>query len=174
MLSLYIIRHAKALQNQPGVEDVDRPLEPFGRAEASEIGEYMRRLGLAPQAILGSSARRARETLGLLLPHLDGDVAIHVDSALYLASAEQLVARLNRLDVPALRVMMIAHNPGIARFATMLANDGDSEDLERLNSSFPTAALAEISFDLEKWSDVQKGTGRLVRLIVPVGDGVAN
>ena len=174
MLNLYIVRHAKAHQNKPGVEDVDRPLEPVGHAEASQIGEYMRRLGLAPQAILGSSARRARETLGLLLPHLDGDVAIHVDSALYLASAEQLIARLNRLDVPALRVMVIGHSPGVARLASTLAGDGDPEELERLNGSFPTAALAEISFDQEKWADVKKGTGRLVRLIVPVGDGAAN
>ncbi len=174
MLNLYIVRHAKAHQNQPGVEDVDRPLEPVGHAEASQVGEYMRQIGLAPQAILGSSARRARETLGLLLPHLDGDVDIHIDSALYLASAEQLVARLNRLDVPALRVMLIGHSPGVARLASTLVGDGDPEELERLNDGFPTAALAEISFDLEKWADVKKGTGRLVRLIVPVGGGVAN
>ena len=168
MLTLYIVRHAKAFQNRPGVEDLERPLDTVGHAEASEIARYIQRTGLAPEVILGSSARRVRETLSLFLPYLEGDLTIYLESALYLASAEQLVTRLNHLDVRALRVMMIAHNPGIAQLATMLAYDGEREDLERLNSSFPTATLAELNFDLKKWSHVKKGTGHLVRLIVPV------
>jgi len=174
MLNLYIVRHAKAFQNRPGVDDLERPLDTVGHAEAGEIGRYIRQTGLAPEAILCSSARRVRETLSLFLPYLEGDLTIYFESALYLASAEQLVTRLNHLNVPALRVMMIAHNPGIARLATMLAYDGDREDLESLNSSFPTATLAELNFDLKKWSDVKKGTGHLVRLIVPVDSGVPN
>lgn len=174
MLTLYILRHAKAHQNQPGVKDLDSPLQAAGHVEANKIGEYMQRASLSPQVIIGSSARRVHETLDLILPYFDDNITINLESALYLASSKQLTARLNNLERPTLRVLLIGHNPGITDLARMMAGNGDSDELQRLNANFPTAALAELRFDQDEWSAVGRATGRLIRLIIPVNADITN
>ena len=167
MLTLYILRHAKACQNQPGLKDIDRPLQAVGRAEANEIGDYMQRTVSSPQAILGSSARRVRETLDLLLPYFDSDISVHLESALYLASVEKLMEKISTVKSNTCRVLIIGHNPVITNFATLLACDSDQNKLHQLGSGFPTATLAELRFDQDEWSKIEKTKGRLIRLKLP-------
>src|SRR3546814_17412866 len=65
------------------------------------------------------------------------------------------------------KVMMIGHNPGLARLAITLAGDGPPTELARLRQAFPTAAFAEIRFSAGRWADVVPGGGRLARFVVP-------
>ena len=59
---------------------------------------------------------------------------------------------------PGLAVVLVGHNPGF-------------EDLvERLTGShdrMPTAALACIEFQIDRWEDVEDGKGRLAWLVTP-------
>ena len=47
-----------------------------------------------------------------------------------------------------------AHNPGITIAANYLAN----ADIDHM----PTCSVAEIQFDVEFWTDVEGGTGKLI------------
>ena len=38
-----------------------------------------------------------------------------------------------------------------------------------MNEAFPTAALAVIDFDVERWSDLGRAGGRLQRFVTPQG-----
>jgi len=74
-MHLVIVRHAKAA---PGDPDELRPLTGKGRKQARELGEELRRKGVAPDAVVTSPLLRARETaaaLGLGEPEVDERLA---------------------------------------------------------------------------------------------------
>src|SRR5579875_2861703 len=60
MHQLLLLRHANAAAAPPGLPDHARPLTAVGRAAAGAMGRAMRRLGLQPDLVLVSSARRTR------------------------------------------------------------------------------------------------------------------
>jgi phosphohistidine phosphatase len=62
-MRLVIVRHAEAA---PGDPDELRPLTPEGRDQAKALGELFRAVGIAPDLILTSPLRRARETAAAL------------------------------------------------------------------------------------------------------------
>lgn len=67
MRQLILIRHAHAESPAPGQADADRALSPEGQAAAEAVGRWLLEHGLAPDCVLCSPARRARETLEAVL-----------------------------------------------------------------------------------------------------------
>jgi phosphohistidine phosphatase len=74
---------------------------------------------------------------------------------------------LQRAPDDARTVLLIGHNPGLGSFAVSLCGAGSSKALERMSAKFPTAALAVIDFDAERWSQIATGAGRLEAFIPP-------
>jgi phosphohistidine phosphatase len=64
--TLLVLRHAKTEDTRPGSQDSERRLTPDGERHAQEVGDYLRSQGIAIDAVLCSSAARARQTLELL------------------------------------------------------------------------------------------------------------
>ena len=62
MKLLSILRHAKSSWSDSSLPDHDRPLNKRGFRDAPRMGELIREKGLVPNAILSSTALRARET----------------------------------------------------------------------------------------------------------------
>jgi phosphohistidine phosphatase len=63
--------------------------------------------------------------------------------------------------------MIVAHNPGLAELAVVLAGRGDRYELARLNQEFPTTSLALIDFDVERWKEARPQEGELDRFVTP-------
>ena len=63
MRQLLLLRHAKSSWDDPRLSDHARPLNARGRRAAMGMGLAMRELGLAPDIVLVSSARRTLQTL---------------------------------------------------------------------------------------------------------------
>jgi phosphohistidine phosphatase len=164
---IYLLRHGKSSWSDPGRADRDRPLNARGRAAAERIGAWCAEAGVAPELVLCSAAARARETLALLLPHLKTPARIEVEDGLYLAAASELLARLRRVDAGIGSAMLIGHNPGLHELARLLAGGGEAKALAKLETKFPTAALAELSFELKDWRALDAGKARLERLVLP-------
>src|ERR1700744_5253650 len=61
---LVLLRHAKS--DWPDMADHDRPLAKRGRRDAPGVGRWLGGSGYAPAAVVGSTARRARETWELV------------------------------------------------------------------------------------------------------------
>jgi phosphohistidine phosphatase len=79
-----------------------------------------------------------------------------------------LLEALRRAPDSARRVMLVGHNPGMEHLAMALAGPRSKpKALSRLRKKFPTAALAQIDFETENWSDVDRADGRLRRLVRP-------
>lgn len=167
MLRLLLMRHAKSSWDSPEAADHDRPLNARGRAAVPAMGAFMAERGLAPSRILCSAARRARETLALLLPDLAGDIAISITDRLYQSDAPGYLTAVRAFGGTDLTVLVIGHNPAMEDFAQVLAPVGDAAGLAAIKDKYPTGGLAVIGFDLAHWRDVGPGEGRLISFHTP-------
>lgn len=144
MSRLFLLRHAKAGWAEPGMRDFDRPLDATGRADAECIGETMSASKLKPDLIVCSSARRARETLDGVAPHLAGVKTVFTDG-LYSTDAAGYLDVIHAHG-DARSILIIGHNPMMEDVAFALYEDGDQQAKDALLSGFPTSGLAVIRF----------------------------
>ena len=171
MKILHLLRHAKSSWDDPDQDDHDRPLAPRGARAARLMGRHLRARGFRPASILCSTARRAVDTLGIVLSQLDEAAPsvppVLYERGLYLAGDRILLERLRRMDDAAGDVLLVGHNPDIQNLALALAGHGDREVLARIAAKYPTAGFATLTFDAAHWRDVAPGQGTLVEFVVP-------
>ena len=119
MHQLLLLRHAKSSWNDATLPDRDRPLNKRGRRAAATMRQTMQQLGLTPDLVLLSPARRTQETLAGLEPWDETPLVESVE-ALYLATAQQLLSALRGVNETVRSVMLIGHNPGMHELAVLL------------------------------------------------------
>ncbi len=164
--SLYLLRHAKSSWDTPDLADIDRPLAGRGRRDAEAIAEHLHQAGIVPSLVLCSPARRTRQTLKPLKRWLPGS-SIVFDDALYAASADQLLHRVQEIDDGVRSAMLIAHEPGIRELGLLLAGEGDQAARARLDEKFPTGALAALALSADHWRTIAPGEGELRWFVSP-------
>lgn len=155
---LYLLRHAKSSWDEPGLTDIERPLNGRGKKAAPVIGKHMRKVGASPDRILVSPAKRTRQTAKLTLEEAKSTAQPEFDERIYAADYSQLMEVLSEVSAEAAEVLLIGHNPGMEDLHEMLTGS-----YER----FPTAALARIELSIESWSDIAKLTGKLDWIVRP-------
>ncbi len=167
MHQLLLLRHAKASAVEAGGADRDRPLSPDGQRRAAAMGRAMRDLGLAPDLVLVSPARRTMQTLEALEPW-DETPLIEPLDPLYLATQAQMLAAVNAVAETVRSVLVIGHNPGLHDLAAALSGGqpADRDAARRLAENFPTAALAEFAV-AGPWWQLGAGRARLMRFTTP-------
>ena len=169
MRQLLLMRHAKSSWDDPKLSDHARPLNARGRHAAAAMRQAMHELGLAPDIVLVSTARRTLQTLEALEPWDDTPLVEPMD-ALYLATAPQLLQALRGVAETARSVLLVGHNPGLHELAMLLVGAqgmglGGSMT-RRLAEGYPTGALAEFSV-AGSWRTLGEGGGRLLRFLCP-------
>ncbi len=170
---LLLMRHAKSLWDDPKLSDHARPLNARGRASAVAMRRAMREMGLVPDLVLVSSARRTLQTLEALGPWDDTPLIEPMD-ALYLASAHDMLDVLHHVTDTVRSVLVLGHNPGMHELALTLVGahafsrplEADRATLSRLAEGYPTGALAEFSV-AGPWALVGEGSGRLQHFLTP-------
>jgi phosphohistidine phosphatase len=168
MRTLLLLRHAKSSWDDPTLEDFDRPLAPRGIDAVPLMAGYLQAKELRPDLVLCSPALRARQTWSLVAHALGGTIEVKELQGLYLGPPSRLLEALRRAPDSARRVMLVGHNPGMEHLAMALAGPRSKpKALSRLRKKFPTAALAQIDFETENWSDIDRAGGRLRRLVRP-------
>jgi phosphohistidine phosphatase len=165
MKTLTLLRHAKSGWDDPVARDFDRPLNPKGQRAAQAMGRHMKAQGLEFDAVIASPAVRVVETLEQVALGYGSELAPAWDQRVYLASAQTLLDLVHELPDAAGTALLVGHNPGLEELVLGLAAGGDLRgDVE---AKFPTASLAELHFQVERWSDIQPGNGELVRFTRP-------
>ena len=167
MRTLMLMRHAKSSWDQPELDDLDRPLSPRGRRAAPLIARYIEKRKWQPDLVLCSPAARVRETWQLMTPVLGRPVDCKTLRTIYPGMPSRLLDTLRRAADEVERLMLIGHNPGLGQLAASLCGAGPKEPLERMRSKFPTATLAVIDFDVDRWEQVAPGAGRLRAFVRP-------
>lgn len=168
MKTLLLLRHAKSSWDDPDLSDFARPLAPRGEKAAPLIAKYMAQKCPAPGLVLCSGARRTVQTWELVSGRLGADLPVKFQRGLYLAPPSRLLAAIRRVPDDVDCLLMIGHNPGTEHLAARLSGPAsDDKAFVRMMEKFPTAALAQIEFDLPAWPAVGDGTGRLRRFVRP-------
>jgi len=167
MHQLLLLRHAKSSWDTAATPDRDRPLNARGRRTATTMRRAMRDLGLAPDLILVSTAKRTLETMTALEPWDDTPLVEPMDD-LYLANEETLLDALRGVSETVRSVLLIGHNPGMHELAVTLTDPRVSAGglVDRVRDGFPTGALAEFSVT-GPWSRLNAGSLRLMRFLTP-------
>ena len=161
---LYLLRHVKSSWTDADLADHDRPLAGRGRRAADAIADHMRAEAIAPDLVLCSTARRARETCERIGPAL-GAAPVRYEAGLYGASAMSLLERLRGLPDDVGSVLLIGHNPAIEELAVALARP--SRRRRDLEVKFPTGALATLTGPLPSWRGLDHDSVELVAFVRP-------
>lgn len=164
MKTLTLLRHAKSSWDDPGQRDFERPLNARGRRAARAMGHEMRRLGLGFDRIVASPSKRTTETLEEAAESF-GPLAPLYDERVYLASLPTLLRIVHEADDADNRLLIVGHNPGMEQLALLLAGNGVLRG--EVAVKYPTGALAELRFAVERWGEVDEGGGALARFIRP-------
>lgn len=161
-MKLILTRHAKSAWDDPLLDDHDRFLTKRGHRSASLIGDWLVDHACLPDHVLCSTAIRARETMDGILGQFSAKPGVTLAPELYLASPETMLRHIKRQ--PAGTLLVIAHNPGMAELATMLAKSPAAHhDFHR----YPTAATTVLEFGIDGWKDVGFGEGEVTQFTVP-------
>jgi len=163
--TLLVLRHAKSDWGDAGADDHDRRLAPRGHRGAELLAAHFARTHVAPDVVLCSTARRARETLELAQPGLPSSTRVYFERRLYGAGVDELLERIDEVPDDVGSVLLVGHNPGLKDLVIALTAHGNRALRERVETKFPTAAFATIDLDVERWADVQPGTGTLVAFV---------
>lgn len=158
MKTLFLLRHAKSSWKDTSLPDFERPLNKRGRQAAPLVGKFMRKQKMRPDLILCSPAERARQTIALVGDAATFKAELRYDERIYEAHVARLLSVVSQIDEDAGKVLIVGHNPGL------------EELLEHLTGEvrhMPTAALAHITLDIERWADAREQSGELVRLVRP-------
>jgi phosphohistidine phosphatase len=164
MKRLHLLRHAKSSWKESGVPDHDRPLARRGRRAAKTMAAHLGEQGIAPELVLCSTARRARDTFERIEPALRTP-DVRFEPELYHASADTLLDRLHEVPDAVGSVMLIGHNPSLEMLALELARPGAL--VRELAAKYPTAALATFGFPGASWRDLGSGTAELTGFVRP-------
>jgi phosphohistidine phosphatase len=166
MRQLLLLRHAKSSWDDTKLADRDRPLSDRGYRAAAAMRRAMHQLGLAPDLVLVSPARRTMQTLEALEPWDDTPLVEQVET-LYLAAEPQLLAVLRDIPETVRSALLIGHNPGMHDLAQALVAGAPLTTMSRrMAESYPTGALAEFVVP-GPWLRLGPGGGSLTRFLTP-------
>ncbi len=164
MKRVLLFRHAKSDWKAEYELDRDRPLNKRGKRDAKRMGRHLRMVGRVPDRVVTSPAIRAVKTVELAAAGSWG-CPIEVDESLYEADPAQVVRLIQEQPDSGDTLLLAGHEPTFSETASLLIGGGSLE--------FPTAAVACIEFEVERWADVRPAAGTLVWLLTPkvVGEG---
>jgi phosphohistidine phosphatase len=161
--TLVLLRHAKSAYPD-GVPDHDRPLAARGRREAAMAGDWLRSNVGAIDAVLCSTATRARETLA----HTAIDAPVRYADRLYDAVAGTVIDEISQVSDDVGVLLVVAHEPTMSQLALGLAGTDGSKSAaaECISTKFPTSAMAVLHVR-HSWKDLELGSAELVDFHVP-------
>ena len=142
---LYVMRHGEAVSaGRWAGEDAARPLTTPGEARLAEAARAMKRLGVAPKALLASPLLRARRTAEIVAANLDSLSAIALPELASGATAEAIrnVCLKHQERSP---LFIVGHMPDLALFVGRLL--GDPRVIEQGFRPGETVALSLASLE---------------------------
>jgi len=153
--NLFLTRHAKSSWSNPGLADIDRPLNERGKKAAPFMGKLIVDKGEKPELLISSPAYRALSTakaFGEVMGLVENDII--VNRAIYSAGAQQLLELMQNQDDLHKSIMLFGHNPTFTSLVNMLTGSNIMNVV--------TCGVVRIDFEYSSWTDIDFGSGRLV------------
>ena len=131
------------------------------------MGKALAKHGLDPDLVLCSTARRTRDTLGLVLPELKAEPKVVYEDGLYHCTPEEMLGLLQEVTAGVNQVLLVGHNPELQSFALDLIGSGAKHLKDRLETNLPTAGLVVLRFPAGAWRDIAINSGKLELFLTP-------
>jgi phosphohistidine phosphatase len=158
MRTLLVLRHAKS-DWAGGHADVDRPLNTRGRVTARLMGRFLASTRQTPDAVICSPAVRAQRTLELAMEEGGWSCPVRTAEALYGDGVAGTLAEVRREADVNETILVVGHQPTWQDLVQRCIGGG--------RVGFPTATLARVDFEGDRWVDVEPGEGILTFLVPP-------
>ncbi|HJY64294.1 MAG TPA: histidine phosphatase family protein [Ignavibacteria bacterium] len=155
MKSLYLVRHAKSSWDDPGLSDLERPLNKRGKTDSPAMGKLLYKQNDIPELMISSNAKRAFSTAKRIAKELDYPVKkIIVNDKLYMADIDDFINVIHSRNEEIDKLMLFGHNYGITYFANYIS-DADIDNI-------PTCGIVRIDFDFNSWKEIENKKGKLI------------
>ena len=154
MKYLFLTRHAKSRWSNPGLADIDRPLNERGKKAAPFMGKLIMDKGEKPELLISSPAYRAfltAKAFGEAMGLVENDIIIN--RTIYGAGAQQLLELVQNQDDLNKSIMLFGHNPTFTSFVNFLTGSNIMNVV--------TCGVVRIDFECSSWLDIDFGSGRL-------------
>ncbi len=155
MKTILLVRHAKTAPDSDTGKDFDRKLTDKGHSEATTMAQRLVDRKVQLDALVPSTAVRAKETAAHFYKLYKGEGAVLEEKAeLYNATPSAYYDAIENLKGDWKRVAFFGHNPGI----TNMANDFGVAHIDNL----PTAGVFAVSAEVSDWQDFAKAEKRFL------------
>lgn len=163
MKTITLVRHAKSSWKDPSLQDLDRPLNRRGLANAITMAERLVAHGCVPAKIYSSPATRSRETASLMSKAFGLPVhSIESVPALYTFNYEDLLGWIRSLGRENDNLQLVCHNPAI----TDLVNFLTLSHIEKI----PTCGVSVLRLNISCWQQLGAGMANTVFYDYPKSD----
>ena len=146
MKSVILFRHGKSDWGANYNHDHDRPLSKRGVRDAKKMGKFLSKKVEVPDLVISSTALRTRDTIELAVKNGGWSTIIKYEKSIYGASLEKLLNILKEQDNKYQCICLVGHEPIFSSFIEKVKGQSIIK--------FPTAAIGKVSFDIEKWNEI--------------------
>lgn len=154
MKTLILVRHGEFVKGDPFVPNIGCPLTKEGRHDVAAAAERFAELGIPPDLIITSPARRTGETAEMIGKKLKiSPKMIRVDRTLFEAEKREILRTVHELDNTLDTVVIVGHNPAV----TDLLHHLVSTDVYNLK----LCAFAVLKLSVDQWRDAVFGKAEL-------------
>lgn len=160
MRTLFLVRHAKSSWANPGLRDIDRPLNSRGLRDAPQMGALLFESGVRPDLLVASPAKRALTTAQIfagIFGMTDEDIIR--EPRVYEASVNEILRIITALSDSAQTVMLFGHNPTF----TDVVNRFTSEPIINV----PTCGVVQINSSASTWAAFDEGNAQVHACFFP-------
>ena len=155
MKNLYLTRHAKSSWGNPGLADIDRPLNGRGKKAAPLMGKLIVDKGEKPELLISSPANRAFSTAKVFASAMGlHETDVLIKDTIYGAGVHQLLNLVQDVDDLYNSIMLFGHNPTFTSFCNMLSGENI------LN--IVTCGVVRIDFEFSSWKNIDFNSGRMI------------
>ena len=162
MKTVLLLRHAKSSWDNPGLADFDRPLAKRGLKDAPIIGQVIADLGIVPDKIISSPAKRARQTTELMAKACGYKKSITWQDSFYGGYSDTLIDALRILPDAVELAMLVGHSPTMEETVeALLVGEGE------FSIRMPTAALVCLDLDIMTWESLEPSDATLRWFLIP-------
>lgn len=161
---LFMIRHAKSSWANPMQSDFDRPLNDRGEHDAPMMGGRLKKMGILPDLIISSTAKRAAQTAKKIAAAVGYDANnIQWQEKLYHCIPAVFEEVLYEVDDKVRTVFIVAHNPGITEFVNQMSPAFTTDNM-------PTCGIAGAEFAAEQWNEYRRKDKKVIIFEYPKKD----
>ena len=153
MKTVFFIRHAKSSWADLSLDDFDRPLNNRGKRDAPFMAKRLYDLGVRPDAIISSPAKRAFTTAKHFgkANGIDEKDILKVE-AIYEAWTSTVFEIIQKLPEDWQTILVFGHNPAFTTIANSFAGDTYIDNV-------PTCGIVQIEATIDKWKQFNEQTG---------------